>query len=199
MYTLSATIPNELLYLKQNKKVTGILVFIAGVVYEIFSLFLLYFIFINLPNSDTEFFLSFVFIQQLPFSIILFSLGGLLLLYSIQLLFYVEGWKISNDRTSSIAGVSKFSKLLFIKFEIFIRLENIRDFIVHTMYFDEHKLVKRKRLEIEYYNEKLHKNESFILFYNKNEELEYEITRIINFSRKILEKEISIKETFSQV
>ena len=197
MYTLSANIPNELLYFKQDKKVSGFLVLIAGIIYEIFSIILLYIIFINLPNSDTLFFLSFVFIQQLPFSTILFSLGGLLFLYSLKVLFYVDGWKMTNNNSSTGAGITKFSQLLFIKSETFISLENIQNFTIHTIFFDEHKLIKRKRLELEYYNDYGKKSETFVLFYDKNEEREYEISRIINFSRLIFEKDIPINETSS--
>lgn len=196
MYQLLLKPSEKLTYLEYDKNIKGYVFLVGGIIYEIFSLILMYYIFINFPQSETEFFLSFVLIQQLPFYTILSSIGVFFLLYAIKVFFYVEGWEMYNDQDTSL-GIKFFSKLGFLKSQLNINLADIQNFVIHEIFFDEYRLNKRQRLEIKFHNQTSNNVEQKVLFYDKYGDLDYEIPRIIKFSQQIFNKELKVEKSSS--
>ncbi len=201
MYELSKSIPNELIYKRKPNIPVGIAFLIIGILGELVSIYIYFFIINSTSFAESSFLLNLLMTGNLPLSFFITLLGAICLGYSLIELFFIKGWAVSFSDTSDESFFSTFWKVLFFKSTTNIPRQNIDLFIIEVIYYDQLKLTNRKRLLLEYQDVKRNDNQKFLLYEEINTDNQSELRQIIKDINRIMKKEIpvNIEEIVSKV
>jgi len=138
---------------------------------------------------------------NIPLSFFITIAGGLCLTYSLIELFYINGWTVSHSDNTNDTVFFTFWQILFLKSTKIIPKQNIIQFTIEVIYYDQLKLTNRKRLLINFQDSKTEENQKFLLFEETNTDSQSELRQIIKDFNTIMKSDfpISIEEIESKV
>lgn len=122
MYQLSRNLPNELIYKRKPNIPLGIAFFIIGVLGELFSIYIYFFILNNTSFAESSFILNLLMSEYVPLSFFITLLGALCLAYSVIELFFIKGWIVNHFEATDESFFSTFWKILFFTLIEFLKI-----------------------------------------------------------------------------
>lgn len=192
MYELSRNLPHELIYKRKPNIPVGIAFFIVGVLGEILTLYIYIFIINSTSFAESSFILNLLITGDVPLSFFISLAGALCLGYALLELFFSKGWIVSYSESTDQSMFFTFWQVPFYTSTKIIPKENINQFIIEVIYYDQLKLTNRKRLLLDYQDPDEKDNQKILLYEEVNTDTQSDLRQIIKDFNLILKKEIIV-------